>query len=231
MSSQHSYGDDPNTRDAETCRPTRVSRLALPPAPPSSATQLRLRSEHANFTGAMLQIFQRYAVEVRAFLRARTSSRASMEEVFSVFSEDVWKGLPHYRSQGHPRGWVYAVARNALARHVRFKQRWRHRHVALDLDELEPEMRRSISAQLGNIAQLEPLLERLDEADRRLLEQRLVLSRPWREIAIESASARGDATQAEIAKESARLRKRYQLLLQSLRARAAIRCARYSRGE
>lgn len=220
MKSRHTFGGDTGERSLDAPRDPRASRVALPPVAPESTAQLAYRGDRAGFADAMRHILKRYAGEVRAFLRARTNSRASMEEVFSVFSEDVWKGLPHHRSQGQPRAWLYVLARNALARHVRFKQRWRSRHVALDLDELELEMRRSVSAQLGNVAQLQPILAGLAEADRHLLEQRLVLSRPWRDIAIELMSAADSCRDDEIAKQSARLRKRFQLLLRSLRERA-----------
>jgi RNA polymerase sigma-70 factor, ECF subfamily len=160
-------------------------------------------------------ILSRYASEVRSFLRSRTTSRVSMEEVFSVFSEDLWKGLPGVRADGQVRSWIYVVARNALARHLRSKQRWRSRHVTAELDELQAE-RRSLVTQLGDLAELQPLLAAVPAVDRLLLEQRLVLSMPWRDIAL----ARGLRGEVEIAREAARLRKRFQLLLRSLRQRA-----------
>jgi DNA-directed RNA polymerase specialized sigma24 family protein len=198
-----------------------VGRLALPPVATPFEAALSVHHERARFADAALRILRRYASEVRAFLRVRTSSRASMEEIYSVFSEDVWKGLPRVRAGGHMRGWIYVLARNALARHVRLKQRWRNRHVFADLDALPLDLRRSVATELSHIARLEPLLAELDSADRLLLEQRLVLSMAWREIATEHARAMGLTTAAEVTRVSARLRKRYQLLLQQLRERAA----------
>jgi DNA-directed RNA polymerase specialized sigma24 family protein len=157
---------------------------------------------------------------MRGFLRSRTASRNSMEEVYSVFTEDVWKGLPQLRSDKHMRSWLYVVARNALSRHVRFKRRWRLRHTFSGLETLPAELRQSYGTREGNLAQLSPLLAELNEADRRLLDQRLVKSLAWRDIALESARAAGDTSEAFVTRESARLRKRYQLLLLTLRQRA-----------
>lgn len=178
--------------------------------------------EPTTLTRSLHALIRRYAAEMRAFLRSRTASRQSMEEVYAVFTEDVWKGLPSVRSDKHMRSWLYVVARNALSRHVRFKRRWRLRHTFSGLDSLPAEVRQSYGTRQGNLAQLTPLLAELNAADRALLDQRLVKSLAWREIALESARAAGDTSEEFVTRESARLRKRYQLLLLSLRQRADI---------
>jgi RNA polymerase sigma-70 factor, ECF subfamily len=178
--------------------------------------------EPTNLARSLHLLIQRYAAEMRAFLRSRTASRQSMEDVYAVFTEDVWKGLPQVRSDKHLRSWLYVVARNALSRHVRFKRRWRQRHTFSGLESLPAEVKQSYGTRQGNIAQLTPLLAELSPADRELLDQRLVKALPWREIALTSARAAGDTSEAVITRESARLRKRYQLLLLSLRQRADI---------
>lgn len=190
-------------------------RMALVPDAPGQPLQLASPPARAGFAARAGAIFQRYGREVRAFLSVRTSSRASMEEVYSAFSEDVWKGLPQLRAHGQLRGWLYVVARNALARHVRAKLRWRSRHVAAELDELQAEPRRSLATRLGERDRLEELLAQLEPEDRFLLEQRSLFAKPWRDIA---ALRCKQADARELERESARLRKRYQLLLQRLRA-------------
>jgi RNA polymerase sigma-70 factor, ECF subfamily len=205
------------SRDSDLAH-TAADRSALLPAAPD---QRELDAARASFDRATHTILREFGDEIRTYLRARTSNRASMEEVFAVFSEDVWKGLPRYRAEGQVRSWIYVLARNALARHVRFKQRWRSRHQPVELDELSSEARQSLPARLGERAQLEPLLAQLTAADRALLEQRLVQALPWREIARNGRRASELTGEAELERESARLRKRFQLLLQNLRALAA----------
>lgn len=189
--------------------------------PVAQGSAIRVQHEPSNLTRSLHLLIRRYAAEMRSFLRSRTGSRQSMEEVYAVFTEDVWKGLPQLRSDKHMRSWLYVLARNALSRHVRFKRRWRLRHTFSGLDSLPAEARQSYGTRQGNLAQLTPLLADLGPADRELLEQRLIKALPWREIALQSAPA-GDSSEAFLTRESARLRKRYQLLLLSLRQRADL---------
>jgi RNA polymerase sigma factor (sigma-70 family) len=193
------------------------SRPALPPSAPDKETQIGVHCERASFAHATSLILDQYGSELRAFLSSRTNNRMSMEEVYSVVSEDVWKGLPNFRFQGRVRSWIYAVARNALSRHRKRKQRWHSRHVAAEPDDYHAAERASISTQLDHSAELLPLLSELSADDRQLLEQRLVRALPWREIAL----SRGKTSPTELARESARLRKRYQTVVQNLRRRAS----------
>lgn len=197
-------------------------RFAIPPAaplPPGEA-EIRARCEREEFADATALIFERYANEVRAFLSSRTRTRASMDEVFSVFSEDVWKGLPTFRFEGKVRSWIYAVARNALSRHAKSRIRWGSRHVSSELDDMSSEGRRSLPPRLGDVDQLAPALAQLAAEDRRLIEQRLVLSMAWRDIAAASFEDRTTSDE-DLDRESARLRKRYQMLIARLRAEFA----------
>lgn len=181
--------------------------------------QIGVHCERASFVNATNLILDHYGPELRAFLSSRTNNRMSMEEVYSVVSEDVWKGLPRFRFQGQVRSWIYVLARNALSRHFKRRQRWRSRHVAAELDEYQAEERLSVAGQLDRSTELAPLLSELPEADRHLLECRLVHAMPWRDIALQA----GKTSDAEITRESARLRKRYQILVQGLRERAAAK--------
>lgn len=182
-----------------------------------------VQQEPPNLARTLQLLVRRYAAEMRAFLRSRTASRHSMEDVYSIFTEDVWKGLPQVRSDKHLRSWLYVVARNALSRHVRGKQRWRLRHTFSGLDAVPAELRKSMDVREKNLAKLNPLLSELSAADRRLLEQRLEKDLPWRDIALQSAREQGDISEAFVTRESARLRKRFQLLVETLRERAALR--------
>jgi RNA polymerase sigma-70 factor (ECF subfamily) len=199
-------------------QPTAAQRSSAPD------TQIAWHCERANFGGAARLILRQFAHEVRAFLRARTRNRESMEEVYAIFSADVWKGLPQFRFEGPVRSWLYVLARHALSRHAKSRQRWRSRHLSAELDEIQAdEVRSSIAAPASDLGRLEPLLQGLSLADRKLLEQRLVLSLAWREIAMQHARASDASDEAELTRESARLRKRYQILIQKLRARVAGR--------
>ena len=195
---------------SSTENPEDAGRMALIPSAPAAVTAPVI-AEGSAPENTVPEVLERYGSEVRAFLSSRTSSRASMEDVYSLFAEDLWKGLPQVRAQSQLRGWLYAVARNALARHLRSKLRWRSRHVSAELDELQAESRRSLPSRMGDRVQLEEVFAQLSDEDRRLLEQRSVLRMAWRDIA--AAHVRED----DVERESARLRKRYQILVQKLR--------------
>jgi RNA polymerase sigma factor (sigma-70 family) len=215
--------------DARTSQPTLdpardegASRPALLPKAPDAEKQIGVVCERASFAHATSLILDQYGAELRAFLSSRTRNRMSMEEVYSVVSEDLWKGLPRFRFQGRVRSWIYVLARNALARHTKRRQRWHSRHVIAEPDDYQAHERHSLPTRMERSDELLPLLTELPPADRQLLEQRLVRAMPWRDIALE----RGKTGEAEIDRESARLRKRYQTLVQNLRQRARLNAAR-----
>src|SRR5262245_61971093 len=89
--------------------PEDAGRMALIPGAPVAATA-PVPAEGGASENTVPEVLERYGSEVRAFLSSRTSSRASMEDVYSLFSEDLWKGLPQVRAQSQLRGWLYAVA-------------------------------------------------------------------------------------------------------------------------
>lgn len=214
------------SKDAECERD--AGRHALVPCAPFEA-QVVACCEGGHFRQATWSILQRYGREVRAFLGGRTGSRASLDEVYAVFSEDVWRGLPSYRSRGQVRSWLYSIARHALARHHKRGQRWRSVHVPADsedFDAMPAASRCSLPPGMGDRARLQQLLTRLDADDRQLLEQRLLRALPWREIAVEHTKhveQTGPLSDVELERTSARLRKRYQLLVRSLRQSASLR--------
>lgn len=199
-------------------------RDAIVPAAPDVAlksvsaleSELAEHCERALFDSATQLLLRGFEVEIRGFLRARTRNRTSLDDVYAVFSEDVWRGLRGYRFEGRLRSWVFTLARNALARHAKSKQRWRERHVSDDFERTPLPARMSVAHKQERLARLPPLLAGLDDADRQLIEQRLLHARPWREIAHASGAA-------DVARESARLRKRFQTLVRTLRVRAAAR--------
>ena len=201
-----------------------IHRDAIVPAAPELAmnTVAALESvvaehcERALFDRATQDLLRAFAPEIRGFLRGRTRDRASLDEVYAVFAEDVWRGLPGYRFEGRLRSWVFTVARNALSRHVKAKQRWRERHISDDFETTALPMRHSLALVSERLARLPPLLAELSDADRQLIEQRVVHALAWRDIAHAAGAA-------DITRESARLRKRFQTLVRALRVRAAAR--------
>src|SRR5687768_10505032 len=59
-----------------------------------------------------------YGSEVLSFVVVMVKDGDAAEDVFSMFCEDVWRGLPGFRWESSLRTWLYAVARRAALRHL-----------------------------------------------------------------------------------------------------------------
>lgn len=131
-------------------------------------------------------------------------------DAFSLWTEDVWKGLPGFRRQGSLRGWVFRVATHAAARIMRDPYRRRGERLgsssASRLATTEAVSRLFPS---GRHQAFERLLAAIDDDDRRLLELRVRQELEWEEIAF-ALGAEGEPVR------SPALRKRYERLLKRL---------------
>src|SRR5688572_30190363 len=63
-----------------------------------------------------------YGDELLSFLCARLRSPSDAQEVFSMFVEDMWTGLPGFAWRCSMRTWLYTLARNAAARYQQAPQ-------------------------------------------------------------------------------------------------------------
>jgi DNA-directed RNA polymerase specialized sigma24 family protein len=178
--------------------------------------------DQRDFRRATTLLIHAYAARVRAFLNNRLRDSAGCAEVFAVFSEDVWKGIASLRGRTSVVPWVFVLARNALYRHGRAQQRWAVRHVSLDAAPDVPTSDDQV-AELDGVghAHIAPLLHQLSASERWLLDQRFVAGNSWNEIArAQLVSARPPDHDA-VLRESARLRKKSQLIVQRLRLSSA----------
>jgi RNA polymerase sigma-70 factor, ECF subfamily len=164
-----------------------------------------------------------YGEEILGYLVAMTRNETDAADAFSLFAEDLWKGLRKFRWECTLRTWAYGLARHALAR-VR-RDPHRRRAVALDddaLDALVATLRSRTATFLrtetrDKIAKLRATLEPDDQT---LLILRINRGLGWRDIA-RVLSPDGDAaTPAALDKLSAALRKRFERLKADLKARA-----------
>jgi RNA polymerase sigma-70 factor (ECF subfamily) len=119
------------------------------------------------------------------------------------------------------RTWLYVLARNAAARFWRSPWHRDARASGSRLDSLVAEARsRTPPWQRTDVKdRWRALRESLDPDDRALLVLRVDRALDWNDVA-RVISSRADADEGELARESARLRKRYQHLRDELRERA-----------
>ena len=161
-----------------------------------------------------------YGDELLGYLVAMTRSETDAADAFSVFAEDLWKGLPKFRFECAVRTWAYGLARHAVARIKRDPHRRRARPLDDALVEALVEQVRSRTATFlrsetkDKIARLRAELEPDDQT---LLILRINRGLPWRDI----ARVLAPADDADLDKLAASLRKRFERLKTELKARAA----------
>lgn len=178
-----------------------------------------------DLTGAATRTIEDYGGEVLGFLVARLGPTAG-QDVFSMFCEDLWTGLPGFRWQCTMRSYCYTLARNAANRFVLAPaNRPDRRHplsASSDLMEAVDRVRSRTAPFLRTEvkSRMRELRERLSEEEQCLLILRVDRGLSWREIAA-VLGADGEVPEAaQLAQQSARWRKRFQLTKEKLREMA-----------
>lgn len=94
--------------------------------------ELRIRDRllAADLEGAATVAIRGYGPQVLGYLTAVLRDEARADEAFSLFSEDVWKGLPSFRGDSAFATWAYKVAWHAASRVLRDPHR-RRRNVPI----------------------------------------------------------------------------------------------------
>jgi RNA polymerase sigma-70 factor (ECF subfamily) len=160
-------------------------------------------------------VIETYGPEITGYLRAMLRDDAAAGDAFSVFCENVWKGLAGFRGEASLRVWCYRIAFRAALSLKRDPYGRRK-------NRLETTMASKVAGRIfattavererhGNA--LERLREKLEPSEQALLTLRLDRQLSWREVA-EVLSEEGEPV------DEAALRKRYERLKDKL-ARAA----------
>jgi len=161
----------------------------------------------------------RYGAELFGFLVHVMGNEGDATEVFGELGESLWTALPAFEFRCSTRTWLYVLARHAAARFRRSP--WRRRAGESQLDDViarvhsrtAPWLRTDVKDKFAT------LRDALPPEDRELLVLRVDRDLPWEDVA--RVMLGGEApSEAELRTESARLRKRYQLLKDDLRQRA-----------
>jgi RNA polymerase sigma-70 factor (ECF subfamily) len=185
---------------------------------------VRERCARGDLTGAATLALKGYGAEVFGFLVTMSPTEDEAADIFGEVSEALWKGLPAFVWECTLRTWLYAIARNRLLMHRRGEGRRRKRGVAVGESALEDAVQAIRSETLGylrtaNRTRLETLREALPEVDRALLVLRVDRQLAWNDLAriLGQPAEDARASDASIAKEAAKLRKRFQVVKERLR--------------
>jgi RNA polymerase sigma-70 factor, ECF subfamily len=187
--------------------------------------RIRTAWEAKDFEGAATLAIEAHADDIQSFLAARLRSPSDGQEVFSMFAEDLWIGLPRFEWRCSMRTWVYTLARNAANRYAIAPHHRRERKLSpSDASQLSGLIDRARTAtqihQRTDIKdRFRALRERLGPDEQMLLILRIDRDMAWRDIAMAMA---GDTNLDDetISRESARLRKLFERVKTELKRMA-----------
>ncbi len=151
--------------------------------------QIRRACDSADYALAATCFIEHHGGEILAFLGSRLRSRTSAEEVFAIFAEKLWIGLPSFEWRASVRSWAYRLARNAANDFVQAAQHKAGRHVSL-----------------GDNPALSALIDRVRTT-----------TAAYRRTPVKDRMRELPLPEDEIDREAARLRKRFERVKERLR--------------
>ena len=186
--------------------------------------EVRRRCERGDFTGAATAAVTGYGPEIYSLLCAIHRDEDDAADVFSTFSEKLWRGLPSFAWQCALRTWAYTLARNTsrtFLRGVRRDRRGVPFSEVSDAARLAEEVRTRTRTWMRTETKdrLTRMRESLPPTDQMLLVLRIDRGLEWIELA-RILSDEETPDDDALKREAARLRKRFQLLKEQLVARA-----------
>lgn len=189
----------------------------------SSPLELTIR-EHAganDLESAATAAIEGYGPELLGYLHAMAPTPTEADELFSELCERVWRGLPKFRWDSSFRTWAYTIARNLLRDRHRARSGPEGKLVGLgdasEVSKVAQQVRSTTAMYLKTEAKtrLQQIRDALDPDDRTLLILRVDRRLAWRDIA--KIMAEGSEDAGDVAKLTARLRKRFERIKERLR--------------
>lgn len=185
--------------------------------------EIRGLLDQGDLAGAATLAIRGYGAEIYGFLIAFHRDEQEAAEVFSRFSERLWRDLGTFRGDSSFRTWAYSLARHASLNYLRDASRSRRRHEPLressELAGLVEQVRtRTVSyLRTERRSRFTALRESLPAEDQALLVLRVDRGLAWNDLARVLHDGDAPLSEQALAREAARLRKRFQLLKARLR--------------
>lgn len=184
---------------------------------------IRRLAEASDLDAATTVALRGYGPEILRFLIGFNGSEAAASEVFSLFTEGIWRGIGRFDWACSFRTWAYGVARRASLRHRRDQGRRAAREVALEcaaISDIAEQVRTQTLSYLRTERKnrFAEIRDTLPPDDRALLMLRIDRKLSWKDCAHAMQDEEAPLGEAALAREAARLRKRYQLLKDKLLA-------------
>lgn len=173
------------------------------------------------------RILRTHGPAIYGLLVGLHGSMDEADEVFSVFSERLWRSLERFRGECSTRSWSYRIARAASVDHRRVSGRRRAPLVSESpIARLAAEVRTETATYLRTERRtaLQALRDALGPEDQLILVLRVDRGLAWNELAavtLAESEAVDDAT--ALKRESARLRQRFKSVKARLKRLATER--------
>jgi len=180
---------------------------------------VRARCERGDHNGATAAIVRGYGPEVIPFLASLLrSTDDDLAEAYSMWCEDIVRGLPRFRFSASARTWVYTLARHAVAR-LRRGDRRRGKRISLpgELHDVAESVRTATVDYMRTAVKdrLAAAREQLDDEERTILMLRVDRQLGWRDIA--RILADDDLDDDALRKREQSLRKRFETIKRHLK--------------
>jgi RNA polymerase sigma-70 factor (ECF subfamily) len=180
--------------------------------------QLRTAGRHKEV--ATLAI-ESYGPEILSFLEMMLRNHADSSDAFAQACEDLWKGLARFEGRSSMKTWFYTLARHAASRLRRSSHSGRLVAISEITDvadrvrsQTRPHLRTEIKTGFAAIRAT------LDDSDRMLLVLRVDRAMSWNDVARVMIEEGADDSEEGVARAAARMRKRFQSVKDTIRARA-----------
>lgn len=188
--------------------------------PPVAADEAAIKRacQTGDFVGATTAALGLYGAEVFGFLSTMHQGSTLADDSFSLFAERLWQKLPEFAWGCSLRTWAYLLARHASVDAFRREERFTHDASSSQIHEMAARIRTETISFLKSekLTALRKLRDELPEEEKMLLILRVDRRMGWNEI----ARVLTDDEEAEaLTRSAARLRKRFQLVRDRLRAK------------
>jgi RNA polymerase sigma-70 factor (ECF subfamily) len=188
-------------------------------------TSIRAASDVGDFRRATHATLEAYGTEIFTLLSSMHAISADAEDAFSAFAERLFLTMPRFRWDCSMRTWAYRLGRNASRDVRRASKAGRNQPITdASISALVVRLRTATASYLADEKKhaFARLREELPEDDRELLVLRVNRGMEWLDIA--RIFVEDDAPGEEpLKREASRLRKRFQLVKDRLRAEGRAR--------
>ncbi len=176
---------------------------------------LRAACIAGNYDDAATRAIRAYGPELLGYVHALLRDPVDADDVFASACEKMWKALPDFAWRSSLKTWAYALVRNASITHLRKSSR-AAKPVA-SVGSVVAEIRSQTASYLRTPVKdkLADVRATLDPDDQTLLILRIDRQLPWRDIA--RVFEGEDASDADVDRRAAALRKRLERLKDELR--------------